>query len=166
MWTQVFLTDYILRYEAVNSMSFLLTQKSTGLFSCGKMTDLATDVYMRLLNLINKPKTLTVPSVLVWYPIIKNWSNSPCWGCAWTLILRYSSRKNLKNVSSALKPVTNSDSSELVSVVHLITLSQYCLAYVAYFERNKPAIRTFWAALSVLWFFLPQSSALLTIQSL
>ena len=47
MWTQVFLTDYILRYEAVNSMSFLLTQKSTGLFSSAKMTDLATDVYMR-----------------------------------------------------------------------------------------------------------------------
>ena len=42
-----FLTDYILRYEAVNSMSFLLTQKSTGLFSSAKMTDLATDVYMR-----------------------------------------------------------------------------------------------------------------------
>ena len=47
MRTQVFLTDCILRYEAVNSMSFLLTQKNTGLFSSAKMTDLATDVYMR-----------------------------------------------------------------------------------------------------------------------
>ena len=58
--------------HAVNSVSFLLSQKSTGLFSSAEelSTNLATNVYLRELNLINQPKTLTVPMVLVSHQII------------------------------------------------------------------------------------------------
>ena len=47
-------------------MSFLLSQKSSGLFSSAKvlLTNVATNVYKRELNLINQPKTLTVTSQL------------------------------------------------------------------------------------------------------
>ena len=64
--TSVFDWLYFLRYDAVNSMSFLLSQKSSGLFSSAKvlLTNVATNVYKRELNLINQPKTLTVTSQL------------------------------------------------------------------------------------------------------
>ena len=56
----------------MNSVSFLLSQKSSGLFLSAKvlLTNVATDVYERELNLINKPKTLTAPTVLVSHQII------------------------------------------------------------------------------------------------
>ena len=82
--TQVFFTDCILRNDAVNSMSFLLPQKSTGSFLSAEVfpTNLATNVYRRELNLINQPKTFTLPMVLVSHQIINNRSNSQCWVCA------------------------------------------------------------------------------------
>ena len=107
--TQVFFTDCILRNDAVNLMSFLLPQKSTESFLSAEVlpTNLATNVYQRELNLINQLKTFTLPMVLVSHQIINNWSNSQCWVCAWTPHLLYSSRKNSKNNSPALNPVTN-----------------------------------------------------------
>ena len=45
-------------------------------------TNLATNVYRRELNLINQPKTFTLPMVLVSHQIINNRSNSQCWVCA------------------------------------------------------------------------------------
>ena len=82
--TQVFFTDCILRNDAVNSMSFLLPQKSTGSFLSAEVfpTILATNVYRRELNLINQLKTFTLPMVLVSHQIINNRSNSQCWVCA------------------------------------------------------------------------------------
>ena len=105
--TQVFFTDCILRNDAVNSMSFLLPQKSTESFLSAEVlpTNLATNVYRRELNLINQLKTFTLPMVLVSHQIINNWSNSQCWVCAWTPHLLYSSRKNSR--TPALNPVTN-----------------------------------------------------------
>ena len=107
--TQVFFTDCILRNDAVNSMSFLLPQKSTGSFLSAEVfpTNLATNVYRRELNSSNQLKTFTLPMVLVSHQIINNRSNSQCWVCAWTLHLHYSSRKNQKNNFPALNLVTN-----------------------------------------------------------
>ena len=84
--------------DAVNSVSFLLSQKSSGLFSSAKvlLTNVATDVYKRELNLINQPKTLTAPTVLVSHQIINNWSNSWWWVYAWTCHFALQFQKELK----------------------------------------------------------------------
>ena len=96
--TSVFDWLYFLWYDAVNSVSFLLSQKSSGLFLSAKvlLTNIATDVYERELNLINKPKTLTAPTVLVSHQIINIWSNSWWWVCAWTCHFALQFQKELK----------------------------------------------------------------------
>ena len=96
--TSVFDRLYFLRYDAVNSVSFLLSQKSSGLFLSAKvlLTNVATDVNKRELNLINQPKTLTAPTVLVSHQIINNWSNSWWWVCAWTCHFALQFQKELK----------------------------------------------------------------------
>ena len=100
MWTQVFLTDCILRNDAVNSMSFLLSQTSTGFSSAEVLlTNLATFLYLRELNLINQPKTLTVLVVLVSHQIINNIIEAT--RSVELPILQYSSRKNSKKFSSS-----------------------------------------------------------------
>ena len=100
-------------------MSFLLSQTSTGFSSAEVLlTNLATIFYLRELNLINQPKTLTVLVVLVSHQIINNIIEAT--RSVELPILQYSSRKNSKKIPQQW-PI---NFNELLSVAHLSTHSQ------------------------------------------
>ena len=97
-------------------------RKRTGLFSSSEVlsTNLATNVYLRELNINNQPKTLTVTVVLVSHQIVKIEAiNSQCWTPHFVLQFQKETQKIIPQHWNQW-PI---NFNELLSVAHLITHS-------------------------------------------